>query len=329
MRRSLLAAGIATGLCTATVSALVAVSAPTSASEPGPSSARAANAPDSRLAAAFTATTRSTTWRLAQRLPLRFPTHHPQGFALVGDRIFMSTVEILEPTVRYPAPVDGMDRSAGRGVGHVLVLDRGGNLLRDIVLGEGDIYHPGGIDFDGKTVWVPVAEYRPGSRSIVYRLDPASLQVTEAFRVDDHVGGVVRDPRTGRVHGVSWGSRTEYTWTAAGRELDARRNPSHLIDYQDCAYVAVGKQLCSGVTGLAGPQNTTYELGGLALKDLRDGRILHEIPFPFFSAAGHSVTRNPVAIETAGTTMRMFAAPDDGEEVAGTELLVYETRLPS
>ncbi len=327
MRRPLLVTGLAAGLCLAGVSASIFSSAPTSAAEPGRAAA-AAPARDSRLATAFAATTRSTSWRLAQRVPLRFPTHHPQGFALVGDRIFMSTVEILEPTVRYPTPVDGMDRSPGKGVGHVLVLDRRGTLLRDIVLGEGDVYHPGGIDFDGTSVWVPVAEYRPGSRSIVYRVDPTSLQATEAFRVDDHVGGVVRDPRTNRVHGVSWGSRTEYTWTPTGRELDAFPNPSHLLDFQDCAYVAAGKQLCSGVTGLASPQGTPYELGGLALKDLRDGRILHELPFASFSAAGHAVTRNPVALETSGAVLRMFAAPDDGEERAGTELLVFETRLP-
>ena len=332
MRRSLAAAVVTSGLCAAVLSAAVASSAPTSAAEPSRHSsggkASAGTAANSRLATAFAATTRSTTWRLAQRLPLRFPTHHPQGFALVGDRIFMSTVEIAEPTVRFPAPVDGLDRSPGKGVGHVLVLDRLGNLLRDIVLGEGDIYHPGGIDFDGRTVWVPVAEYRPGSRSIVYALDPTSLVAREAFRVDDHIGGVVRDPRTGRIHGVSWGSRTEYTWTPEGRELDARANPSHLVDYQDCAYVAVGKQLCSGVTILPGPGGTRYELGGLALKDLKDGRILHEIPFPYFSAAGHTATRNPVALETSGTVLRLFAAPDDGGEVAGTELLVYETRIP-
>jgi hypothetical protein len=331
VRRPVVAAVVTSGLCAAALSAAVAASAPTSAAEPAPHASErkaAATAPNGRLATAFAATTRSTAWRLAQRLPLRFPTHHPQGFALVDDRIFMSTVEIVEPTVRFPAPVAGLDRSPGKGVGHVLVLDRRGNLIRDIVLGEGDIYHPGGIDFDGTTVWVPVAEYRPGSRSIVYALDPTSLVAREAFRVDDHVGGVVRDPRTGRVHGVSWGSRTEYTWTTQGRELDARANPSHLVDYQDCAYVAVGKQLCSGVTGLPGPGGTTYELGGLALKDLRDGRILHEVPFPYFSAAGHSATRNPVALETSGTVLRLFAAPDDGEEVAGTELLVYEARIP-
>ena len=88
----------------------------------------------------------------------------------------MSTVEIIEPPVRYPEPVDGYDRTPGRGGGHVLVLDRQGNLLKDVTLGEGTIYHPGGIDFDGESVWVPVAEYRPNSEAIVYRIDPRHLR---------------------------------------------------------------------------------------------------------------------------------------------------------
>ena len=32
------------------------------------------------------------------------------------------------------------------------------------------MYHPGGIDYDGRHIWVPVAEYRPNSRSIIYRV---------------------------------------------------------------------------------------------------------------------------------------------------------------
>jgi hypothetical protein len=107
VRRPVVAAVVTSGLCAAALSAAVAASAPTSAAEPAPHASErkaAATAPNGRLATAFAATTRSTAWRLAQRLPLRFPTHHPQGFALVGDRIFLSTVEILEPTVRFPAP---------------------------------------------------------------------------------------------------------------------------------------------------------------------------------------------------------------------------------
>lgn len=291
--------------------------------------------PDGAVAAAFASTTRSTEWEKVATIPLRFPTYHPQGFALVGDRIVMSSVEILEPTVRYPEPVDGLDRSPGRGVGHVLVLDRAGTLLADVELGEGDVYHPGGIDFDGESIWVPVAEYRPDSRSIVYRMDPDTLEVTEEFRVDDHVGGVVRDRSTGDLHGVSWGSRTEFHWSADGEggvdgdERDRRANPNHVLDIQDCDYAGddhAGMQLCSGTTALPTADGGTYELGGLELREL-GGDIVHQLPFPQFSAAGHAVTRNPVALEADGDTLRMFAAPDDQEEVAGTELLVFETPI--
>ncbi len=45
----------------------------------------------------------------------------------------------------------------------------------------------------------------------------------------DHVAGVVRDPTANNVHGVSWGSRTFYTWTARGEEHGSSANPSHLL----------------------------------------------------------------------------------------------------
>jgi hypothetical protein len=282
---------------------------------------------DDRVARAFDATTRSTAWTQVARIPLKFPTYHPQGFALVGDLIYLSSVEVLEAPVKYPVPVDGYDRTPGKGIGHLFVLDRQGNLKKDIRLGEGTVYHPGGIDFDGENVWVPAAEYRPNSKAIVYKVNPKTYKVTEQFRVKDHVGGVVRDRRTGLVHGVSWGSRTLYEWTASGRQLAAEPNESHILDYQDCDYVSRSKQICGGVTGLPTATGGSYELGGLALLDLKDNRILHEIPFPSFSAAGHSATRNPVALEVSGNKLRLFTAPDDGEEKAGTEILIYESPI--
>lgn len=282
---------------------------------------------DDPVAVAFAATTRSTAWQQVQKIPLRFATHHPQGFALVGDKILMSTVEIIEAPVRYPVPIDGYDRSPGRGVGHVLVIDRQGTLVRDLILGEGTVYHPGGIDFDGESVWVPVAEYRPNSKAIMYQIDPLTWQVSEAFRVRDHVGGVVRDRVSGIVYGVSWGSRRLYTWTAAGHQLSRQANDDHFIDYQDCDYVGWRKQICSGITGLPRADGGSYELGGIALRDLRDDRILHQIPFPRFSSAGHVMTRNPVALEVVDGMLRLLAAPDDGEEVAGTELFIFQAPI--
>ncbi len=44
--------------------------------------------------------------------------------------------------------------------------------------GDGAMFHPGGIDFDGQFIWVPVGEYRPDSRSIVYRVDPVTMAAT-------------------------------------------------------------------------------------------------------------------------------------------------------
>ena len=116
--------------------------------------------------------TRSTAWRPVTTVAMQFDTQHPQGMVKIGDMLFVSSVEITTPTKRFPQPQGGYDRDAGDGVGHLFKVDMKGNLLTDLKLGEGTIYHPGGIDYDGRYIWVPVAEYRPNSRSIVYRVDP-------------------------------------------------------------------------------------------------------------------------------------------------------------
>lgn len=295
----------------------------------GVPSGAAARPKDSALVAAITKTTRSTPWTVTRKIKLNFPTYHPQGLARVGDRLFLSSVEILEAPVRYPEPVGGYDRTPGKGRGHVFVLDLNGNLQRDIVLGEGDMYHPGGIDVDGRSLLVPVAEYRPNSRAVVYRIDLASLTVRPAFRVSDHVGGVVADPVTHQIYGVSWGSRTFYTWTGTGRQLDRRTNAHHFIDYQDCAYTERRMMACTGITEYVNAAGAKFELGGIALIDLRSLQVRHEVPFQQYSSAGHVATRNPVHLEADGRILRVWAAPDDGEETAGTEILVYETRVPA
>lgn len=115
-------------------------------------------AADSVLADSFKAVDRTTSWELTGKLKLEFPTHHPQGIAYTDDYIFLSSVEIVERTVKYPSPRDGYDRTAGKGVGHLFVMDKAGKLQKDIILGEGDMYHPGGLDFDGKNIWVSVAQ---------------------------------------------------------------------------------------------------------------------------------------------------------------------------
>src|SRR4030095_2961877 len=129
--------------------------------------------------------TRAVQWRQVAAIPVKFNTQHPQGMIKIGDTFYVSSVEIKTPTKRYPQLQDGYDRDTGEGAGQPFKFDVSGNLITDLALGEGTIYHPGGIDYDGKSIWVPVAESRPNSRAIVYRVDPTTMKATEVFRYGD------------------------------------------------------------------------------------------------------------------------------------------------
>lgn len=279
--------------------------------------------------------TRGTEWTLVKSSMLGFDTFHPQGFARVGDSLFMSSVEIIERTKKYETPQDGMDRDEGKGAGHLFKLDADGKLIGQVKLGEGAIYHPGGIDYDGRWLWVPVAEYRPNSKSIIYRVDPQTLEATEVFRFPDHIGGVVYDAEQGTLHAVSWGSRRFYTWkvtedlTVPDAALDPEKtrtlNPSHYIDYQDCGLAKPGQAVCTGLTEYRpGPDGQLFRLGGIDVIDLKEGRPLFQVPVQIWTEKGKSITGNPVLVEKTETGIRLTAAPEDNE----TKLYVYETKLP-
>jgi hypothetical protein len=91
------------------------------------------------------------------------------GMVKIGDSFFVSSVEVTTPTRRFPEPIDGHDRDTGKGIGHLFQIDSKGGLVNDLKLVAGDAYHPGGIDYDGRHIWVSLAEYRPNSHSVIYR----------------------------------------------------------------------------------------------------------------------------------------------------------------
>jgi hypothetical protein len=195
--------------------------------------------------------TRASSWRLAASIPIKFRTYHPQGMVKIGDAIFVSSVEVKVATRRFETPVDGRDRDTGQGTGHLFKIDAQGRLLRDLVLGDGPMYHPGGLDFDGSAIWVPVAEYRPDSRSIVYKVNPETLKITEVLRVADHIGAVAVDTDDRTLYGVSWGSRRFYSWKLDEDQVPGMSpgmsepvvNPSHYVDYQDCKYAGAHRMV--------------------------------------------------------------------------------------
>ena len=146
-------------------------------------------------------------------------------------------------------------------------------------LGEGAIYHPGGIDYDGHDIWVPVAEYRPDSRSIVYRVDPATMTATEVFRVDDHIGAIVHNTDDQTLHGVSWGSRRFYRWTLRGAGKGRTLNHARTISTIRTASMPAGGACCAPASPRfrQTPDAAPFRLGGIDLVDLVDGRPLHQI----------------------------------------------------
>ena len=266
---------------------------------------------------------------------LDFPTFHTEGLVVTADHIFLSSVEIIEPTQKYPSPVDGYDRTPGKGVGHLFVMDREGHLQKDIVLGEGDMYHPGGISSDGTNIWVPVAQYRPDSSAIIYRVNvrsPEGRRAVPRARTTSAGSCATRPPdtwsaTTGVRAASTTGRRDGRQRQRLGEPEPLRRLPGLPVRRRRRRCSAAGSRTCPQ-TPAAGGAAATYELGGMALIDLRTHAVLHEVPFQQWSTAGHVMTRNPLKLAADGKQLTMYAAPDNGEEGNGTELFTFRTDVP-
>lgn len=266
----------------------------------------------------------NTEWQQVAAIPLLFPTHHPQGMVKIGDFFYMSSVEVQKP------PRNG---EPGEGIGYLFKLDSTGKLLAQTTLGEGTMYHPGGIDYDGKQIWVPVAEYRPNSQSIIYKVDPTTLQSTEVLRFKEHIGGIVHNTDAHTLFGVSWGSRNFYEWklnkktqvsnaNASPEEL-RMLNPSFYIDYQDCHYMGKDLMLCSGLQRYTDGKQS-IRLGGFDLISLNDYRPIHQVPVRLWSPTGLPMTNNPFWVESTAKGIKAYFVPDDDK---ASTLFIYETAI--
>lgn len=265
---------------------------------------RARTRTDATLTATIESFTRATTWELVDELPLQFDSHHPQGMARIDSTWWISTVDV----------------HARRGL--VMAVDDRGNLVEEVPIGDSVRYHPGGMDFDGTSFWIPCAEYCPDSTTTVYRFQPGQSP-RRAFDVDDHIGATARCGPKGDVVGWSWGSRRFYRWSVDGRLRSARLNPGFFVDHQDCQWLDTGHLLCAGVAevGLADGRGW---LGGIGLLDVDNLVMQREVPFPFYSpASGRVGTHNPLWAELRDRDLIVHLLPDDG---AGT-ILSYATPI--
>lgn len=269
-------------------------------------------------------------WEEIARVPLQFNAYHTQGIVKAGDCFFMSAVEVHRWPKAFPDHTGGYpDRDEGQGIGHIFKFDGEGRLLADIIVGEGAVYHPGGLDSDGEYIWIPVTEYRPYSFSIIYRLHIQTLEVTEVLRIDDSIGAVAYNSDNNTLIGVNWDARDYYLWDLAEPHTSTPKKPqkttrkSYYIAYQDCQYIGNQLMLCSGHQSYKTPQGT-LRIGGWEIVDLRnDYRFVNLIPIPFWSPSGASITNNPCTIEATAHGIRAWFVPDDDEKAV---LLIYEIK---
>ena len=103
--------------------------------------------------------------------------------------------------------------------------------------------HAGGMDSDGTNFWIPIAESKPKSRSVVCVFAETNiiaekpLQPVFSFPVNDHIGAIAANPKDGTILGASWDTETVYAWdrtgvlqqTLSGLDLGARGLGLHSI----------------------------------------------------------------------------------------------------
>ena len=295
----------------------------------------------------FKTLSKGSSWsRVADIVP-NFDTYHTQGLYKVGTNFFLSAVEKIEKTKKSGIQTDSLfsfetDRSTGSGKAWVFKYNENGELIDSVDLTDGDIYHPGGIDFDGTNLWVPVAEYRPSSASNIYIVDPETLEAKKVLLAyPDHIGGIVHNVAKGTVRGVSWGSRRLYRFKVrTNKNGDTKLrykswvpNPQKYIDYQDCHYQGVEYMLCSGLNGYSSPGVGSFRFGGLNLVDLKTNTIATTVPVKaYLTSDGKLIASNnawfmePHASDSE--TMLMYFQTEPSGSVRANLTIYKVTRYP-
>jgi hypothetical protein len=151
-------------------------------------------------------------------LNLKGVTYHVQGIDVDDQTLWVTSV----------------DTSRRKGYLHEFALDQG-NLLRSVEVQDGERFHPGGISADANSVWMPVAEYRRDSTSVIQRRNKRTLELEFQFVVHDHIGCIA--VTTDVLIGGNWDARKFYVWNHRGELLREAANPTENA-YQDVKFAS-------------------------------------------------------------------------------------------
>jgi len=174
-----------------------------------------------------------------------------------------------------------------------------GAQLQRVEVQDGPRYHPGGLGRLADTLWLPVAEYRRASTSVVQGRDAKTLAVTSSFQVADHIGAVAATP-TGLI-GCNWDARRFYDWTFDGRQSQAVDHDG-AARYQDLQWTSDG--LLAG--GLLGDQGVIDLLEWPSL-DLKERIVVEKTDRgTVLTAEGMAVSRGELLLMPEDDPSRVF-----------------------
>jgi beta-lactamase class D len=153
---------------------------------------------------------------------------HVQGIEVEGTRAWVTWVDRKKQT------------------GHLGEFDlTTGRMVRSVDVHKGARFHPSGLSGDGESLWLAIAEYKPGSSASVQRWSKRNLKLESEWEIADHIGAVAVNGH--RVYGANWDAREIYIWDRAGKLIERRDNTAG-TRYQDVKFAA-GQLVASGLRG--------------------------------------------------------------------------------
>ncbi len=219
-------------------------------------------------------------FKLIRVLELQAPTQHVQGIDFNDRQLWVTSVDKTNPK--------GWLQEFSRTTGE---------LMRQREIGDGNRYHPGGLSADGASLWIPVAEYRPKSSSVIQKRSQRTLELEFQFEVADHIGCIAVTPEF--LIGGNWDSKEFYIWDHSGRLI--RKVPSPTDNgYQDMKFDS-GQIIASGIL----PDKT----GAIDWLDFPSLRLARRVK--------------------AGNTDRGVLYTREGMAIRGNELMLLPEDAPS
>jgi hypothetical protein len=138
---------------------------------------------------------------------------HTQGLEVIGEQYYVTAR--LESVVPKRAILLRTEAHRTRWD----IWDITPNSVADV---KAHLDHPGGMQSDGKRLWIPVAESVPHGQSVIRVFAFEHLVSGQAavsdfdFRIADHIGAIAVELRQKLVFGANWDTETVYVWNFEG-----------------------------------------------------------------------------------------------------------------